>query len=165
VPLPELFGVAEETTMYRASPALVAAKALYAQALEQVMRRATTALNHPDAVRDYLRVRIGALPHEEFWVIYLDAQNRLLEAESLFRGTLTQTSVHPREVVKRALHFNAAAIIMAHNHPSGMPDPSAADTRLTQSLRDALALVDVRVLDHFVVAGNHCTSLAERGLI
>jgi len=98
-------------------------------------------------------------------VLFLDSQHRLLVAEELFRGTLTQTSVYPREVVKAALAHNAAAVILAHNHPSGVAEPSRADELLTQSLKQALALVDVRTLDHFVVAGNRVVSFAERGLM
>jgi len=97
--------------------------------------------------------------------LYLDAQNRLLTAEELFRGTLTQTSVYPREVVKHALKHNAAALILAHNHPSGVAEPSRADELLTASLKQSLALVDVRVLDHLIVAGNATVSFAERGLV
>jgi DNA repair protein RadC len=127
--------------------------------------RRETLLNAPDKVRQYLGLWIGHLPHEVFVALYLDAQNRLLTAEELFRGTLTQTSVYPREVVKHALHHNAAALILAHNHPSGVAEPSRADELLTASLKQALALVDVRVLDHLIVAGNTTVSFAERGLI
>ena len=123
------------------------------------------ALSSPAAVRDYLRLKLQTLPHESFFSLFLDAQNRVLESEELFRGTLTQTSVYPREVVKRALHHNAAAVIFAHNHPSGVAEPSRADEMLTQALKQALALVDVRVLDHFIVAGSGVLSFAERGLL
>jgi len=116
-------------------------------------------------VRDYLRLSLGARPHEVFVALFLDAQHRVLCIEELFRGTLTQTSVYPREVVKAALSANAAAVIFAHNHPSGVAQPSSADELLTRRLKDALALVEVRVLDHFVVAANHALSFAERGLI
>ena len=112
-----------------------------------------------------LRLRIGWLPHEVFAALFLDAQNRLIDDEELFRGTLTQTSVYPREVVKHALKHNAAALILAHNHPSGVAEPSRADELLTASLKQSLALVDVRVLDHLIVAGNATVSLAERGLV
>lgn len=122
-------------------------------------------LNSPQHVRDYLRLRIAALPHEVFMCLWLDAQNRLIEADEMFRGTLTQTNVYPREVVKQALARNAAAVIFAHNHPSGVAEPSRADERLTQVLKDALALVDVRVNDHMVVAGTQIVSFAERRLI
>jgi len=127
--------------------------------------RAGPALTAPGAVRDYLRLALGARPHEVFLCLYLDAQHRVLRAEELFRGTLTQTSVYPREVVKAALAANAAAVIFAHNHPSGVAQPSTADELLTRQLKDALALVDIRVLDHFIVAGPQALSLAERGLL
>ena len=122
-------------------------------------------LASPAAVRDYLRLKLGAIGREVFMVLFLDAQNRVMASEELFAGTLTQTSVYPREVVKRALHHNAAAVIFAHNHPSGVAEPSRADETLTKALKDALALVDVKVLDHFVVAGNAVLSFSERGLI
>lgn len=130
---------------------------------EQMQER--DVLGSPDAVRDYLRLKLGGLPREVFMIILLDAQNRVLAMEELFAGTLTQTSVYPREVVKRALHFNAAAVIFAHNHPSGVAEPSRADEMLTGALKQALALVDIKVLDHFVVAGNTLASFAERGLL
>jgi len=120
----------------------------------------------PESVRDWLRLRLGSLPHEVFVVLLLDGQNRLLHFEEMFRGTLTQTSVYPREVVKLALEWNAAAVIFAHNHPSGVAEPSRADESLTSALKQALGLVDVRVLDHFVVAGTtRPLSFAERGLL
>lgn len=134
------------------------------RALAEGMRQCDV-LASPQAVRDYLKLKLGALPHEVFMVLFLDAQNRIIEMENLFSGTLTQTSVYPREVVKRALHYNAAAVIFAHNHPSGVTDPSRSDERLTCALKDALALVEVRVLDHFVVAGNQVLSFAEKGLL
>ena len=117
----------------------------------------------PQAVKDYLCLSLGSLEHEVFMVLFMDARNRLLAADQLFRGTLTQTSVYPREVVKRALAHNAAAVILAHNHPSGAPEPSQADRFLTESLKQALALVDVQVLDHIIVAAHRATSFAERG--
>jgi DNA repair protein RadC len=123
------------------------------------------ALASPQAVRDYLRLLLAARTYEVFVGLFLDSQNRLLAAEELFRGTLAQTSVYPREVVKAALARNAAAMIFAHNHPSGVAEPSRADELLTQALKQALALVDVRTLDHFVVAGGRVVSFAERGLI
>ena len=127
--------------------------------------RVHDALASPQAVRDYLRLSLAARPHEVFVGLYLDSQNRLLATEELFRGTLAQTSVYPREVVKAALARNAAAMIFAHNHPSGVAEPSRADELLTQALKQALALVDIRTLDHFVVAGGRLTSFAERGLL
>ncbi|MDD2933608.1 MAG: DNA repair protein RadC [Methylotenera sp.] len=119
----------------------------------------------PQQVRDYLVLRLGALTREVFLVMFLDAQNRLNATEELFSGTLTQTSVYPREVIKRALHHNAAGVIFAHNHPSGVAQQSSADEMLTKQLKQALALVDVSVLDHFIVAGNQTLSFAERGLL
>lgn len=123
------------------------------------------ALTSPVAVRDYLRVLLHDREHEVFVVVFLDAQHRVLSAAELFRGTLTQTSVYPREVVKAALRANAAAVILAHNHPSGVAEPSQTDELLTRQLKDALALVDIKVLDHFIIAGNAALSFAERGLI
>ena len=122
-------------------------------------------LASPAAVRDWLRLKLGGLSHEVFCALWLDAQNRLIAYEELFRGTLTQTSVYPREVVKQALAHNAAAVILAHNHPSGVAEPSQADLGITRSLKEALALVDINILDHFVVAGPKPVSFAERGLI
>ncbi len=119
----------------------------------------------PQRVKDYLQLRLGSLPHEVFAVLFLDAQHRLLRMEELFRGSLSQTSVYPREVVKRALALNAGAVLLAHNHPSGVAEPSRADEHLTQSLKAALALVDVRVLDHLVVGQGQVVSMAERGLL
>ncbi|MGC4062559.1 MAG: DNA repair protein RadC [Aquabacterium sp.] len=121
--------------------------------------------NSPQMVKDYLQIRLGALPHEVFTVLFLDAQQRLIACEELFRGTLTQTSVYPREVVKRTLEHNAACVILAHNHPSGVLEPSRADELLTQTLKSSLQLVDVRVLDHFVVSSHGTLSFAERGLM
>ena len=119
----------------------------------------------PSAVRDYLRIQTRDLQYEVFIALFLDARHRLIAAEEMFRGTLTQTSVYPREVVKRALHHNASAVILAHNHPSGNSEPSKADEMLTRTLKEALALVDVRVLDHMIVAGADVLSFAERGHI
>jgi DNA repair protein RadC len=119
----------------------------------------------PLAVRQYLQLHLGARPHEVFAVLFLDVQNRLLAMEELFRGTLTQTSVYPREVVLRALHHQSAAVVLAHNHPSGSVQPSRADEALTQTLKAALALIDVRVLDHVIVATGQSLSMAEKGLL
>jgi DNA repair protein RadC len=132
--------------------------------LENEVREADS-LRSPAAVRDYLRLRLADRRHEVFVVVFLDAQNRVIACEEMFRGTLTQTSVYPREVVIEALNRNAAGVILCHNHPSGVAEPSRADEALTQTLRAALALVDVRVLDHIVVAGATSLSFAERGLI
>jgi DNA repair protein RadC len=142
-----------------------------AVAREVIMRdlrdrmKTTSALNSPQAVRDWLQLHCATLEHEVFIVLLLDAQNRVLSVEELFRGTLTQTSVFPREVVKVALRANAAAVIFAHNHPSGVAEPSRADEALTQSLKHSLALVDVKVLDHFIVGGTSTMSFTERGLL
>lgn len=122
-------------------------------------------LMSPQAVRDYLALNLQRVPHEVFWVVYLDAQNRVLAAEEAFRGTLTQTPVFPREIVKRALHHNAAGVIFAHNHPSGIAEPSRADEAITQTLKHTLALVDVKVLDHFIIGEGATMSFAERGLL
>ena len=143
---------------------LAVAKEILLRDLTERMR-ASPALNSPQVVRDWLQLHCAALEHEVFIVLLLDAQNRVLSVEELFRGTLTQTSVFPREIVKVALRANAAAVIFAHNHPSGVAEPSRADEALTQSLKHALALVDVKVLDHFVVGGAAVMSFAERGLI
>lgn len=122
-------------------------------------------LASPAVVRDYLRLHLGGREHEVFVVILLDSQNRVLDMLDLFRGTLTQTSVYPREVVKAALTANAGGVIFAHNHPSGLAEPSRADELLTQTLKQALALVEVKVLDHIVVGAASSISFAERGLI
>lgn len=158
---------------FAAVPGMGSAKFAQLQAVIEMARRALgeemrerDLLSSPGAVRDWLRLKLAALPYEVFMVILLDAQNRLIHSEALFRGTLDQTSVYPREVVKLALARNAAAAIFAHNHPSGCSEPSRADELLTSSLKQALALVDVRVLDHFIVAGNaRPLSFAERGLL
>ena len=138
--------------------------------LELARRTLNQGLQHrplfdsPAKVREYLQLELADHEHEVFMVLFLDAQHALITAEPMFRGTLTQTSVYPREVVKRALTHNAAAVVLAHNHPSGCAEPSMADTALTGVLRQALALIDVRVLDHFIVTQSGVTSLAERGL-
>ena len=149
------------------------AKAAQLKASFELARRALSqemavrdAFSSPGRVRDWLRLKLASRPHEVFMALWLDAQNRLLKAEELFSGTLTQTSVYPREVVKAALAHNAAAVILAHNHPSGVAEPSAADELLTRNLKTALAMVDVTLLDHFIVAGNGTPlSFAERGLL
>ena len=119
----------------------------------------------PEAVRSYLRLALARRGHEVFAVLFLDAQHRLIACEEMFRGTLTQTAVYPREIVKQALRHNCAAVIFAHNHPSGVAEPSRADEALTHALQSALALIDVRVLDHIVVAATQAVSFAERGLL
>jgi len=134
------------------------------RALQEEMQRGD-ALNSPRAVRDYLQLLLGGRQHEVFLVLFLDTQHRVIATEELFHGTLSQTSVYPREVVKRALAHNAAAVILAHNHPSGVAEPSQSDQLLTSALKQALALVDVRVLDHFIVAMGQTLSFAEKGLL
>lgn len=142
------------------------------QAIFEMSRRALAeemkqkdVLSSPKKVRDYLSLKLGNEPREIFMVLFLDTQNRVQAQESLFEGTLTQASVYPREIVKRALHHNAASVIFAHNHPSGIVEPSRADETLTKALKSALDLVDIRVLDHFIVAGNQTMSFVERGLL
>ncbi|MEO8135807.1 MAG: DNA repair protein RadC [Betaproteobacteria bacterium] len=155
---------------FRKIKGLGAAKYALLQAVLELARRALkeelavrNALNSPRAVQEYLRLTLAGLPNEVFYVMFLDAQHRLIAGEELFRGTLTQTSVYPREVVKQALHHNSAAVIFAHNHPSGVAEPSRADELLTQALKSALDLVDIKVLDHLVVAGGGAWSFAEKG--
>jgi DNA repair protein RadC len=145
-------------------PRIASALELVRRVLREDLKRSSV-LSSPAAVRDYIRLLLIGKEYEVFVVLFLDAQNRVIDAEELFRGTLTQTSVYPREVVKRALRFNSSAVIFAHNHPSGVAEPSHADQLLTQSLKQALALVDVKVLDHFIVAGTSSIGFAERGLI
>ncbi len=141
--------------------------AIVEQALELLAAevREADALSSPAVVKDYLRLKLGERPHEVFAVVFLDMQHRVIAIEELFRGTLSQTSVYPREVVKEALARNAAAVVLVHNHPSGSAQPSRADEYLTSTLRQALALVDVRVLDHLVVTRTSVTSFAELGLL
>jgi DNA repair protein RadC len=162
------------TTQKEFCEALGLGPAKYAQlqAVLEMARRALDekikagdALNSPRAVRDYLRLALAGREYEVFAGIFLDAQNRVLAVEELFSGTLGQTSVFPREVVKRALHHNAAGVIFAHNHPSGLAEPSGADEALTAALKKSLALVDVKVLDHFIVGSGAIMSFAERGLL
>ena len=128
------------------------------------VRRGAT-MSSPQAVKDHLRLEIGALEHEVFCVLFLDAQHRLVAAEELFRGTLSQTAVYQREVLRRAIELNAAAVVLAHNHPSGLAEPSTADDLLTQALARALGQSDIRVLDHVVVTAASCYSFAEHGRI
>lgn len=156
----------------RRQPGVGPARAAEFKAMVEFVRRSLVeeaatrdVLTSPEAVRDYLRLTLAPLPYEAFMALFLDSQNRLLTARELFRGTLSQTSVYPREVVKAALADNAAGVIFAHNHPSGVAEPSRADELLTSSLKQALALVDIRTLDHFVVAGSRVVSFAERGLL
>lgn len=165
-----LFGA--DRDKFRAIPGIGDVKYVQLQAVVEMARRALIAdakagvnLSSPASVRDFLRLQLQNRKVEVFVGIFLDAQNRVLEVEELFAGTLTQTSVFPREVVRRALHHNAAGMIFAHNHPSGVAEPSHADETLTQTLKQALALVDVRVLDHFIIGKGATLSFAERGLI
>ena len=143
---------------------LSVARELLLRDLREQMHRGPV-MTSPQILRDWLRLYCAGLEHEVFLVLYLDANHRLIEPQELFRGTLTQTSVYPRELVKGALARNAAALAVAHNHPSGQAEPSRADEFLMQTLKSTLSLVDVRIIDHFVVAGDQVVSFAERGLI
>jgi DNA repair protein RadC len=143
---------------------LLAVLELARRAMAQRMKERTV-FDTPDAVKQYLQLHLSARKHEVFAVLFLDVQNRLIALEELFQGTLTQTSVYPREVVLRALHNQASAVVLAHNHPSGTVQPSRADEMLTQTLKTTLALIDVRVLDHIIVAPGEALSMAERGLL
>ena len=143
---------------------LLVAKELVRRSLMEVMGQRDV-LSSPASVRDYLRMTLAGRDYEVFMVLFLDAQNRVIESEEMFRGTLSQTSVYPREVVLRALHHHAASVVLAHNHPSGSVQPSGADQALTRNLRAALALVDVRVLDHIIVGAGETLSMAEKGLM
>ncbi len=143
---------------------LQAIKEMSLRGLKEELHRGD-ALNSPRVVRDYLQLLLGGRHQEVFLVLFLDTQHRVIASEEMFHGTLSQTSVYPREVVKRALAHNAAAVILAHNHPSGVAEPSQSDQLLTIALKQALSLVDVRVLDHFVVAVGQTLSFAEKGLL
>ena len=132
------------------------------QVIDQKMQRGTE-FSSPATVKEYLRTKLAGFEHEVFAVLFLDTRHRLIEYVEMFRGTINGAEVHPREVVKATLQYNAAAVIFAHNHPSGNPEPSAADRALTQRLKQALALVEVRTLDHIIVAGDQTTAFAERG--
>ena len=166
--LSRLFGVS--LSDFSSIKGLGPAKFAQLQAVFELARRALgeelqngALLNSPHTVRDYLQLMLAHKEHEAFLVLFLDAKNRLLASEEMFRGTLTRASVYPREVVKAALAHNAASVILAHNHPSGIAEPSTADHILTEALQTALTLIDIRVLDHFVVAGNQFYSFAEHG--
>jgi DNA repair protein RadC len=143
---------------------IIAVMELARRAVAQQLQERTV-LSDPGAVKQYLQLHLGQRNHEVFAVVFLDVQNKLLAMEEMFRGTLSQTSVYPREVVLRALHHQASAVVLSHNHPSGTVQPSRADEMLTQTLKAALALIDVRVLDHIIVAPGHALSMAEQGLI
>lgn len=159
----ELF-VMEKTGEYRVADKCEVCSAALAH-LSSSIKGANIDASSPNAVKDYLRLKLGRLEHEVFMIIYLDAQNTIIDDEEMFRGTVTQTSVYPREVVKACLNRNAVSVILAHNHPSGVVAPSRADEFLTQTLKSALALVDVRVLDHIVVGAGATCSFAEKGLL
>lgn len=168
--LSALLGADQKT--FCATRGLGVAKFVQLQAVLQMAQRymaermeASNPLTDPDATREYLEARIGRQPHEVFAAVFLDNRHRVLACEELFRGTLDGAAVYPREVVKAALARNAAAVIFAHNHPSGVAEPSAADRDITNRLREALALVDIRTLDHFVIGCGETTSFAERGLL
>jgi len=143
---------------------IVAVLELARRALAEELKEKTV-FSTPQTIRDYLQLQLGSRPYEVFAVLFLDAQHRLIALEELFRGTLTQTSVYPREVVVRALALNAASLVLAHNHPSGWSQPSRADEAITKTLKAALGLIDVQVLDHFVVTSSQATSMAEMGLL
>ena len=143
---------------------IVAVLELARRALAEELKEKTV-FSTPQAIRDYLQLQLGSRPYEVFAVLFLDAQHRLIALEELFRGTLAQTSVYPREVVVRALALNAASVVLAHNHPSGSAQPSRADEAITKTLKAALGLIDVQVLDHFVVTVSKATSMAEMGLL
>ena len=173
--LSELFGlkavhqnenrVAENAPVYAAPSKLLAARELLRRALEENMADEACEFNSPQAVKDYLRLHLGGLEEEHFIALWLNTQHKLIAVDSLFRGTLCQTSVYPREVVKSGLKFNAGSVIFAHNHPSGNTEPSSSDQMLTERLKQALSLVDIRVMDHMIVAGNKIMSFAETGYI
>ncbi len=143
---------------------IVAVLELARRALAEELKEKTV-FSTPQAIRDYLQLQLGSRPYEVFAVLFLDAQHRLIALEELFRGTLAQTSVYPREIVVRALAHNAASVVLAHNHPSGSAQPSRADEAITKTLKAALGLIDVQVLDHFVVTRSQATSMAEMGLL
>jgi DNA repair protein RadC len=159
-----------DTSAMSAQPGIGPAKACRLQAALELGRRYLAcdldrpdALTHPAACADYLRARIAAFPYEVFACLFLDNRHRVIACEELFRGSIDGASVHPREVVRRCLTHNAAAVIFAHNHPSGVAEPSQADRDITRHLRQALELIEVRVLDHFIIGSGHALSLAERG--
>ena len=172
VPLSVLFEMrtarpiaSESEAQYTPEPIISAARELVSRALEEDIEINPISLNSPKMVKDYLRLVLGGRQQEVFLVLFLDSQHRVIASEEMFHGTLTQTSVYPREVVKRSLANNAAAVILSHNHPSGIAEPSQSDQLLTTALKQALALVDVRVIDHIVIGELAALSFAERGLI
>lgn len=155
--------IRDVTGQYRPADAVEVLTA--AQQLLAVQVRGSDVLSSPIVAKEFLRTRLGHLPHEVFAVLHLDSQNRVLDYVEMFRGTVTQTSVYPREVVRDALSHNSCALLLVHNHPSGAAEPSRADEALTQTIKAAAALVDVRVLDHFIVTGRSVRSMAEMGLV
>jgi DNA repair protein RadC len=164
--------VEADRARFCAEPGLGVARYAEIQAAAEISRRQLSEplrvgplLGSPKATRDYLSARLRHLEHEVFCCLYLDKRHRLMHCEELFRGTIDGASVHPREIVKLALQRNAAAIIVAHNHPSGIAEPSQADELITQRVKEALALVDIRLLDHIIIGDGVCVSLAERGLL
>ena len=164
--------LAADHTRFCASHGLGQAKYVQFQAVLEIGRRHLwetmergDALTSPQHTYDYLSTRLRGYPHEVFACLFLDNRHRVIEYEELFHGTIDGASVHPREVVRRAITHNAAALILAHNHPSGAAEPSQSDTHITQRLKEALALVDVRVIDHIIIGDGEITSLAERGLL
>jgi DNA repair protein RadC len=165
----QVYAVCESAVTY--APAqkdaltIMAAKELVLRALSEDLAHQPIQLNSPQVVKDYLKLILGGRQQEVFVVLFLDAQHQIIATEEMFHGTLTQTSVYPREVVKRALFHNAQAVIFCHNHPSGIVEPSQSDRLLTDALKQALSLVDVRVLDHFIVGDEKVMSFAEKGMI
>lgn len=158
-------GVSDGSSVcYQAHPALYAAKELLARCFLEVMKSGVE-MDSPGVASKFLCSKIGTLEYEVFWCLWLNNQNQLIISEQLFRGTLSQASVYPREVVKKGLSHNAAAVIFAHNHPSGVVKPSRADISLTQTLKSTLNLVDIRVIDHLVISGTNHYSFAENGSI
>jgi len=172
-PLAEVFGyskprqltLCEPVLAYEVHPELSAAKELLTRCMHAQMAEEAIAISSPNVVRSFLCSNLGHLDYEVFWVLWLDAQNRLIAAEELFRGTATQTSVYPREVVKSALSHGAICCMVAHNHPSGCLEPSHNDRYLTDQLKTTIAMVEVKLLDHVIVSGSRSISFAERGWI
>jgi DNA repair protein RadC len=164
--------IASDLQQFCCEPGLGPARFAELQAAAEIARRQLSetlrsgpSLSSPRATRDFLSAKLRDLEHEVFCCLFLDKRHRLIQFEEMFRGTIDGASVHPREIVKIALQRNSAAIIIAHNHPSGVAEPSQADELITQRVKEALALVDIRLLDHIIVGDGHCVSLAERGLI
>jgi DNA repair protein RadC len=165
--LANAFGLQQSCTDIKIDKALqlrlLCARALLARALSESFK-GKQCLDSPEEVKTWLRLQLGGLCYESFWTLWLDARLQLLHAEEMFRGTLAQTTVYPRELARRGLHLNAAAVVLVHNHPSGESTASKADVELTQRVKDALRLVDIRVIDHLIVAGPYVQSMAEQGV-